>query len=53
MVKNLVGTFVSAIGLTFLFTTLTITGIYNPRDVIVFILGALLFFEANNQKELT
>lgn len=36
---------ISAIGLIFLFTTLTITGIYNTKDVIVFILGAMLFFQ--------
>jgi hypothetical protein len=41
-----VGTiYISAIGLVFLFTTLTITGIYNTKDVIVFILGAMLFFQ--------
>jgi hypothetical protein len=37
--------FISAIGLMFLFSTLTITGIYNSRDIVVFILGALLYFE--------
>ncbi|WP_379792369.1 O-antigen ligase family protein [Flavobacterium qiangtangense] len=36
--------FISAIGIIFLFSTLTITGIYNSRDIIIFILGALLFF---------
>ncbi|NMH28384.1 O-antigen ligase family protein [Flavobacterium silvaticum] len=36
--------FISAIGTIYLFTTLTITGIYNGRDIIIFILGALLFF---------
>jgi hypothetical protein len=35
---------ISAIGLFYLFTTLIITGIYNARDVIIFILGALLYF---------
>ncbi|MEC4003517.1 O-antigen ligase family protein [Flavobacterium sp. SUN052] len=41
---------VSAFGLIFLFTTLTITGIYNSRDIIIFLLGALLYFhkEGNN-----
>jgi len=43
--KNFQTYFISAIGVAFLFTTLTITGMYNSRDVIVFILGALLFFE--------
>jgi glucan phosphoethanolaminetransferase (alkaline phosphatase superfamily) len=36
--------FISAIGVIYLFTTLTITGIYNGRDVIIFILGALFCF---------
>lgn len=36
--------FISAIGLIFLFNTLTITGIYNSRDIIIIILGGLLFF---------
>lgn len=34
--------FVSGIAIFFLFTTLTITGIYNTNDTIIFILGALL-----------
>ncbi len=42
--------YISAIGLVFLFTTLTITGIYNSRDIIIFILGALLFFESKDEK---
>ena len=46
--KNLATVFVSAIGLIFFFTTLTITGIYNSKDVIVFMLGALLFFREKN-----
>ena len=28
------------------FTTLTITGIFNKRDIIIFLLGALLFFSS-------
>ena len=36
--------FISAIGAIYFFTTLTITGIYNGRDIIIFILGALLYF---------
>lgn len=35
---------ISATGIIFLITTLTITGIYNTRDIIVFILGGLLYF---------
>jgi hypothetical protein len=37
--------FISSIGILYFFTTLTITGIYNSRDIIIFILGALLFFK--------
>jgi O-antigen ligase len=51
--RHLPAIYISGIGLVFLFTTLTITGIYNARDIIVFILGGLLFFESNYQKELT
>ena len=43
--RKFVPVFISAIGLLYLFTTLTITGIYNGRDVIIFILGALLYFQ--------
>lgn len=35
--------FISAFGLFYFFTTLTITGIYNTNDTTVFILGALLY----------
>lgn len=51
--KAMTSYFISAIGLVFLFTTLTITGIYNARDIIVFILGALLFFERKISTEST
>ncbi len=36
--------FISSIGLFYLFSTITITGIYNTKDTIVFILGGLLYF---------
>lgn len=42
---------ISGIGLVFLFSTLTITGIYNTKDVIVFILGAMLFFQKNSNSK--
>ena len=42
--------FISAIGISYMFTTLTITGIYNTSDVVVLILGALLFFKTNPTK---
>jgi hypothetical protein len=44
--------FISAIGLVFLFTTVTITGIYNTKDVIVFILGAMLFYQKKTNLKL-
>lgn len=42
---------ISAIGLIFLFTTLTITGIYNAKDIMIFILGALLYFYKNQNEK--
>ena len=42
--KNFVAVFISAIGLIYMFSTLTITGLYNTRDIITFVLGGLLFF---------
>lgn len=42
--------FISAIALVYLFTTLTITGLYNAKDTMVLILGALLFFKENTLK---
>lgn len=41
-----VSVFIGLIGVCFFFTTLTITGIYNPRDVIIIILGGLLSFSS-------
>jgi hypothetical protein len=37
--------FISGIGLSYFFTTLVITGVYNPNDALIYILGGLLFFE--------
>jgi hypothetical protein len=51
--KETVTIFISAIGLIFIFTTITVTGIYNTNDTIAFILGALLFFkDSGNAKEI-
>ena len=43
--------FISAMALFYFFTTLTITGIYNTNDTIVFILGALFcgYFESRKK----
>ncbi|MFL9845197.1 O-antigen ligase family protein [Flavobacterium rhizosphaerae] len=35
---------VSAIGIIYLISTVTITGIYNTRDIIIFILGGALYY---------
>ena len=40
---------ISSIGLIYLFTTLTITGIYNTRDIFIFLLGGLLFYYQKNE----
>lgn len=44
--------FISSIGLFYLFSTITITGIYNTRDCVVFILGSLLYFYNSKSKAL-
>jgi hypothetical protein len=49
--KTFESLFISIIGLFYLFTTLTITGIYNNKDTLIFILGALLFFHIKNLKQ--
>ena len=38
---------ISTIGIYFLFTSIIITGMYIPKDVILFILGGALFYENN------
>ncbi|AWH84450.1 hypothetical protein HYN59_04655 [Flavobacterium album] len=42
--KNFMTILISAIGLIYFISTITITGVYNARDIIIFILGALLYF---------
>ncbi|TRW22149.1 O-antigen ligase family protein [Flavobacterium zepuense] len=42
--NNLKTIMVSAIGLIYLISTLTISGVYNGRDIIIFILGGALYF---------
>lgn len=41
---NLKTIMVSAIGVIYFISTLTITGVYNGRDIIIFILGGSLYF---------
>jgi O-antigen ligase len=43
-----VNQFIGLTGMVFFFTTLTITGIYNPKDVIIIILGGLIAVSHNN-----
>lgn len=50
-VKNFNTIFISAIGVFYFFTTLTITGIFNSYDTIIIILGCLLFSYFNNKNE--
>lgn len=44
-------TFISTIGLCFLFSTLVTVGINNSNDTIIFLLGALLFFYEKENSE--
>ena len=44
--------FISAIGIIYLITTLTITGLFNNRDVFVFILGGLLVFNSKKKGQI-
>lgn len=48
--RTFVTLLISSIGVIYLFTTLTITGIYNKRDIIILILGALFAFYEQEQK---
>ena len=43
--------FISGIGLFYFFTTLIITGIYNANDIVIFLLGAMLFFSGTLKRE--
>ena len=45
---NFINVLISTIGLIFFFTTLTITGIYNQKDIIIIILGGLFAHVATN-----
>lgn len=51
--KNFVNTMLSTIAICYFFTTLTITGIYNKRDIIIFVLGGLLYFTSKSKNTLT
>jgi len=48
--KGFITILISGIAIIYLFSTITITGLYNGRDIIIFILGALLHFVGNPSK---
>lgn len=48
--KGYVSNLISAIGLFYLFSSLTITGIFNKRDILIFILGALFYFSLTKKQ---
>ncbi|MBF6607920.1 MAG: O-antigen ligase family protein [Flavobacterium sp.] len=50
--KDLIAILISAIALIYIFTTLTITGLYNSRDIFIFLLGALFHFNYIYDKKL-
>ena len=49
---SFVSVFISSISVFYFFTTLTITGIYNPRDVVIFILGGLIALLHNGKYQM-
>lgn len=49
--RNMANIFISGIGLFYFFTTLIITGIYNANDIVIFLLGAMLFFSGTLKRE--
>ncbi len=48
--NTMVNVLVSAIGIIYLFSSVTITGIFNGRDIIIFILGAALYYSESAVK---
>lgn len=42
--KNFIIVLISGISIVYLFSTLTITGMYNNKDIFILIMGALLFY---------
>lgn len=50
--QDITSVFISAIGIFYFFTTLIITGMYNANDTIIFLLGAMVFFNKDLSKHL-
>lgn len=48
--KNFIFIMISSISVTYFFTTLTITGIFNKRDIIILLLGAFLYYGTKNEQ---
>lgn len=48
--RTFINVLISATGIVYFITSLIITGLYNGRDMIVFILGGLLFFYEKQQR---
>lgn len=48
--KSLINILISAIGLFYLTSSLTITGLYNGRDIVIFVLGGCLYFNTANKQ---
>lgn len=51
--KNIVNILISSMGVIYLVTTLTITGLYNNRDIIILLMGALLYFAYDEESRNT
>lgn len=49
--RTFVTSFISGIGIFYLFSSIIITGLFNKRDIIVLVLGALLYFKENIEFE--
>lgn len=50
--RNFVTVLISAIAIIYLFSTITITGMYNNKDIIIVLMGALLYFVKPQQQKL-
>jgi len=47
--RNLKNVLISAGGIIFLLTTVMITGLYNSKDIIIFIIGGVFYFASKNK----
>jgi len=49
-ISKSINNFISAIGVYYLFTSFIITGIYNPKDIIMIFLGSLFYYQSYFKK---